>query len=425
MNETSSNVATTMPSSLRERRKAIARKKDSAQTLATTISSCDTSYCTESSLPRDHIAENYGQPPVGRIYRQASAGPSLNSSSLTLPPRLSRESSSESSGSAARKRSIGGTHKLHYDYEKQNCRDDSDLELIRQQHEIMEQIQQEQEAFIRVNEQYECSASLKNTPSGKEYHFPSLPPRWSPMRTTPTRPDKPVLSSTRPPTDNENILDMYIDDPSIIHEQQRIMDEILRQQRPKDAPSRHDHVLSPSRSAIAAAAIAKRAALAVTVTSEGNSTQGFRQCQSRSMHVPASTVARHPEAPLPFASVKLPAVEYSANNRSSKNTRQNTNNDHDDVLVTLHGQKKSLRIKGTRHTWKAIEEGRATLVQCLNCLTILQIGRMAEFVFCTKCEEVSPIVQVDGKSTSDDGQIARVMQQQENDVALTRKVGRR
>jgi hypothetical protein len=95
-----------------------------------------------------------------------------------------------------------------------------------------------------------------------------------------------------------------------------------------------------------------------------------------------------------------------------------------DALVELY-QGKKIQVRGTNHTWKSIAKGKATLVQCPVCFTILQVGLTAKLLFCTKCSEVSPIGIHD--STTDfraDGLIAIVVQQQEVDVALAKKMAR-
>ena len=124
-----------------------------------------------------------------------------------------------------------------------------------------------------------------------------------------------------------------------------------------------------------------------------------------------------------FACIQRPLYTKpsSIHSQVAINTSPAIYNTEEDSLVDVHGEK-SLRIKGTRHTWNEIELGRAIIVQCPCCSIFLQVSRKATLLFCTKCEEVSPIVIHQGKSTSDDSRIARVVQQQESQVAYSRKI---
>lgn len=95
-----------------------------------------------------------------------------------------------------------------------------------------------------------------------------------------------------------------------------------------------------------------------------------------------------------------------------------------DALVELY-QGKKIQVRGTNHTWKSIAKGKATLVQCPVCFTILQVGSTAKLLFCTKCNEVSPVgIHDSSMDYRADGLIAVVVQQQEVDVALAKKMAR-
>ena len=105
-----------------------------------------------------------------------------------------------------------------------------------------------------------------------------------------------------------------------------------------------------------------------------------------------------------------------------------------DATVDLYGGKK-LKVRGTKHTWKDIARGRATLVQCPSCHTFLQVGAKAKLLYCSQCGEISSLriqaVQAHGQpgqSTSGanpiDGRIAQVVQQQEMDIAIAKKLAK-
>jgi hypothetical protein len=95
-------------------------------------------------------------------------------------------------------------------------------------------------------------------------------------------------------------------------------------------------------------------------------------------------------------------------------------------IVTKIG-KQRLTIKGTSHTYTAIANGTATLVQCMSCKAILQVGASAKLLYCSNCQHVTPIELARYNHTvqpSVDQQIARTIQQQELDVACARKLSK-
>eukprot|EP00540_Astrosyne_radiata_P023304 CAMPEP_0116852432 /NCGR_PEP_ID=MMETSP0418-20121206/17287_1 /TAXON_ID=1158023 /ORGANISM="Astrosyne radiata, Strain 13vi08-1A" /LENGTH=307 /DNA_ID=CAMNT_0004484589 /DNA_START=193 /DNA_END=1116 /DNA_ORIENTATION=- len=118
----------------------------------------------------------------------------------------------------------------------------------------------------------------------------------------------------------------------------------------------------------------------------------------------------------------------------------------EDTTVNLNDGRK-VRVRGIKHTWKDIARGETTLVNCPGCRAVLQVGAKAKLLYCTQCGEVSPIEspkhdkegssKVTSRSggqragaqhvpclTAGDGQIAQVVQQQEMDVAIARKLAR-
>ena len=102
-----------------------------------------------------------------------------------------------------------------------------------------------------------------------------------------------------------------------------------------------------------------------------------------------------------------------------------------DCVETLSSGKR-LRVKGTRHVYKAIERGTATLVRCYNCQTVLQVTSTTKAVYCTCCHQVTPMelaisCDVDGGGSNhsnvyEDRRIASSVQNQEYDVACARKM---
>ena len=61
-----------------------------------------------------------------------------------------------------------------------------------------------------------------------------------------------------------------------------------------------------------------------------------------------------------------------------------------DTTVELYGGK-TVRVRGTKHTWRDIARGRATIVQCPACSAVLQIGAKVKLLYCSQCGEISPL----------------------------------
>jgi hypothetical protein len=97
--------------------------------------------------------------------------------------------------------------------------------------------------------------------------------------------------------------------------------------------------------------------------------------------------------------------------------------------VTRLSNGKTVWVEGTRHAYKSIITGRATLVQCSVCHTVFQISDTATLLYCIACQEVSPIVTGDSRPSAAsteariqwDGKIASALQQQEISVGRTIK----
>lgn len=105
--------------------------------------------------------------------------------------------------------------------------------------------------------------------------------------------------------------------------------------------------------------------------------------------------------------------------------------------VVKVGQRK-LRVKGTKNTFDAIAHGKAIILQCPACTTILQVSETAKLLYCSICQNVTPVHLAKDQSLVDpsqtsasaqvvstsslDSQIARTLQEQEMDIACARKL---
>lgn len=85
--------------------------------------------------------------------------------------------------------------------------------------------------------------------------------------------------------------------------------------------------------------------------------------------------------------------------------------------VPLHGQEK---------TQKAIQEGKALIVQCMNCQNWMQVTQDATLMFCPTCQVVSPVLKEEAATAADmeaaaqmsaDAQLAEKLQAEEYEQA--------
>jgi len=81
--------------------------------------------------------------------------------------------------------------------------------------------------------------------------------------------------------------------------------------------------------------------------------------------------------------------------------------------VPLHGQEK---------TQKAIQEGKALIVQCMNCQNWMQVTQDATLMYCPSCQTVSPVLKEEAATSADmevaaqmsaDAQLAEKLQAEE------------
>lgn len=241
----------------------------------------------------------------------------------------------------------------------------------------------------------------------------------------------------------------YLNDPSVLEEQRRIMDTIMNESqhslrghaepRPRESPPSFS---TPSSYMNDQGGI--HSSLSTSVWS--STTLGYMEEAATCISLPNKPTREKPLFIPPVRSISEPNVRNLQSSMSSSPTRASsasarlptqrnmmdkkaneyTSRCEQDALIELY-QGKKIQVRGTNHTWKSIAKGNATLVQCPVCFTILQVGASAKLLFCTRCNEVSPIgVHTDGAVMDyrADGLIAVVVQQQEVDVAFAKKMAR-
>jgi LSD1 subclass zinc finger protein len=70
-------------------------------------------------------------------------------------------------------------------------------------------------------------------------------------------------------------------------------------------------------------------------------------------------------------------------------TRKNGGITKDQVILV--GSKTALRVRSPGHTYDAIARGTAILVQCAACKAVLQIDSSAKLLYCSLCQNVTPV----------------------------------
>jgi hypothetical protein len=96
-----------------------------------------------------------------------------------------------------------------------------------------------------------------------------------------------------------------------------------------------------------------------------------------------------------------------------------SNNDHlslrslqsyqDRTVLLSNGRR--LRVKGTKHVYKSIAEGKAVLVQCSSCDIVSQVDPACQALYCPICHQLTPVSE--SITTASDSELARSIQHQE------------
>jgi hypothetical protein len=256
-------------------------------------------------------------------------------------------------------------------------------EFVQQQAAILNQIADDKK---KIQEVMTGGSKLQSFTTTTNVHHA----RASSSATSTVKAAAPLVS-----IENDDNFCLYLQDSEMIREQRMILERIQREQQEAKQPSADPRCCCTRRSSARlvedltsriyeSATVIHTSARRGSETSSSTSTEKIRPCEGG-------------------------IVPSSANN-----------------IVTTIG-KQILKIKGTSHTYTAIANGTATLVQCMSCKAILQVGSSAKLLYCTNCQHVTPIEIARYNHTfqpSVDQQIARTVQQQELDVACARKLSK-
>ena len=119
---------------------------------------------------------------------------------------------------------------------------------------------------------------------------------------------------------------------------------------------------------------------------------------------------------------RIPSPIGEAREENARIVKKSQDTTSDSTTTLSNGKK--LKLKGTKHTLKAISKGTAILVSCAGCQTLLQVPSTCTAVYCYVCDAVTPIDLArsisDSHSEQHDSEIAIALQQQELDLALSR-----
>jgi hypothetical protein len=310
--------------------------------------------------------------------------------------------------------------------------------FVRQQQELMDQIVADSSKKLKALHISEGSFSSFDSDmalyegrpcqggqpfEGEEYHFESSARALSCV--------SPLAAHS---SDSDDNFLRFINDPSIVEEQRRIMDEIISDRSSPSNSARHSgsRVESPSSdspyTSLSPFSSTSDCVHSQEVRASSNASSTRRITSQRLQNEISGHIEQAAERSL--WRTRSNPKHHRALRRSSSSSLEEKSSDapcQEDAFVELYRGKK-LHVKGTNHTWKCIAKGEATLVQCPVCFTILQVGSHAKLLYCTRCQEVSPIgLAVDDSSVSDyrlDGKIAIVLQQQELGVAYCKKMAK-
>ena len=154
--------------------------------------------------------------------------------------------------------------------------------------------------------------------------------------------------------------------------------------------------------------------------------------QDTSRSTQASTMA-------PSNSPRKRGSAGTSSEKTNHNTKSNNSHRHQHVVEDQSFQvgNKNLRVKGTSKTYDAIAKGNAIIVQCASCKAIMQVGATAKLLYCSLCQNVTPVKLAQEQLVVDphqqgqnydpqelDARISRTIQNQEKDVALARKLAK-
>ncbi|KAG7358548.1 hypothetical protein IV203_015137 [Nitzschia inconspicua] len=276
------------------------------------------------------------------------------------------------------------------------------------------------------------------------------------------RADMDYVDSQDLTTDQETDIAAFMDDTAVIQEQQRILEDILRK---KQASQRNDSVSKLSLQGPRSTLPEHRAkfeaveSLSETLTtrhgisystSETTLPHHQQQLEMQRTHLQEHRrwQTRSPSTGIPqirpatrqseTASRQQDAAskleKRQSTQETAKSSMERSHQHHHMEDQTFQVGKKKLHVQGTRTAYDAIANGNAIIVQCATCKAILQVASSAKLLYCSFCENVTPVQLAQEQQVTDprngsdsidlDERISRSIQNQEHDVACARKLAK-
>ncbi|KAG7341625.1 hypothetical protein IV203_023578 [Nitzschia inconspicua] len=261
-------------------------------------------------------------------------------------------------------------------------------------------------------------------------------------------------------TDQETDIAAFMHDTAVIQEQQRILEDILRK---KQASQRNDSVsnlsLQGPRSTLQehCAKFESVESLSDTLTtrhgmsyntSESPLPHHQQQLEMQRTHLQEHRrwQTRSPSTGIPQLRPTTRQSETASRQQdaasklekstqgTAKSSMERSHQHHHMEDQTFQVGKKKLHVQGTRTAYDAIANGNAIIVQCATCKAILQVASSAKLLYCSFCENVTPVQLAQEQQVTDprngrdsidlDECISRSIQNQEHNVACARKLAK-
>ena len=93
---------------------------------------------------------------------------------------------------------------------------------------------------------------------------------------------------------------------------------------------------------------------------------------------------------------------FRTSNSAPKNLGDGPSRDSEPIMLGV-GHDRTLPLRGSEETWKAIQDGNITITMCLFCNIDLHCIDDAQLVICPECCYLSPVDQVDNPEQFDRG----------------------
>jgi hypothetical protein len=304
-----------------------------------------------------------------------------------------------------------------------------DAEIIREQARILEQIQEEQRRNLRHQEQIQRPLNEGSNPTCSSIAHGS--------------------GGGRTATEEEHLGSFF---PSNDHPDQQSPSGTTLRDYAWDTTDRLNRQVASYTATRSASRDVTESSPPCVVTNSGvrkNPSAAFaRSCHSAPAHAAASTesAATRPAARASAGMMSKNQGTLKGSTSPSTSMLRGHHQAQDQVVKVGH---KNLRLKGTNQTYDAIARGNAVILQCPTCATILQVSSTAKLLYCVICQNVTPVhlardravvnptangtTNVDASGTNHrhpdestlstlDSQIARILQNQEMDIACARKL---